>query len=516
MNEIEPRDTPLSYGQRALWFVQRLAPSATAYNVSLPARARELDVAAFRAAWQALADRHPALRTTYPAPGGNPVGRLHARFPLDVTEVDAAAWSAEELERRVGEEAHRPFDLERGPVVRLRLFRRKDEVITLLSLHHISIDFSSLAIVLEELGAAYAAALRNGDPELPPLAATYAEFARWQAEMLAGERGEALWSYWRGRLAGAPAVLALPVDRPRPRLPSFRGGTRDVVLGADLTRGLKALAAAEGAGLDTVILTAFQALLHRYSGQQDVLVGSPVPGRGLPRFNEVVGYFINTVVLRGDFSGAPSFRTALARMHARGAEARAHQDYPFPLLIERLAPRRSPGEGSQSPLFQVFFVLYQGEEERVVRLLTGQAGTALELGGLRLEPWPVGGRAAMFDLSLLMSDAGDRIAASFQYNSDLFEAATIARLTDDFAALLEAVLADPERSVASLPASLGEARKSMTAAQPNTQPDTQPNTQTNTQPNAQADVRADTRADTRRALLERQKRLRSTTERNRG
>ena len=479
------RDTPLSYGQRALWFVQRLAPSATAYNVSLPARARDLDTSAFRVAWQALADRHPALRTTYPAPGGSPVGRIHRRLPVDVAEMDASEWTADELERRVVAEADRPFDLERGPVVRLRLFRRAAEVVTLLSLHHIAIDFSSLAILLEELGVAYAAALRGATLELPALTATYEDFVRWQAELLAGERGEALWSTWRSRLAGGPADLALPTDRPRPAQPSFRGATRDLVLGPDSTRGLKALAAAEGVGLDVLVLTAFQALLHRISGQQDILVGSPVPGRGHPGFAEVVGYFINTVVLRGDFSGAPSFRTALVRTQARTEEARAHQDFPFPLLVERLRPARGA-----SPLFQVFFVLYQGKEERIVRLLTGQAGTTLDLGGLRLEPWPLGGRAAMFDLSLLMSDAGDRIAATFQYSSDLFDAATIDRLADDFVALLEAVLADPDQPVAALPASRPQAI-----------------------PEGPDVDWSQARAETRRALLERQKHLRRSTNR---
>jgi len=480
MSAADFRDIPLSYGQRALWFVQRLAPAATAYNVSLAARARNLDAVAFRAAWQALADRHPALRTTYPAPVGSPVGRVHRQLPVNAAEVDASAWSTEELERRVEEEADRPFDLERGPVVRLRLFRRPAEVVTLLSLHHIAIDFSSLAILLEELGVAYAAAARGVPPELPPLTATYEDFTRWQVEMLAGERGEVLWAYWRSRLAGVPTELALPTDRPRPARSSFRGATRDLVLGPDLTRGLKLLAAAEGVGLDTLILTVFQALLHRISGQQDILVGNPVPGRGLPAFAEVVGYFINTVVLRGDFSGAPSFRTALARMHARSQEARAHQDFPFPLLVERLRPARGA-----SPLFQVFFVLYQGEEERVVRLLTGQAGTILDLGGLRLEPWPLGGQAAMFDLSLLMSDAGDRIAATFQYSSDLFDAATIDRLADDFLALLEAVLADPDRPVAALLTSPPSVLSKVAA-----------------------ELEHQDRAETRRAFLERQKSLR--------
>jgi len=498
MSETGTRDIPLSYGQRALWFVQRMAPTATAYNVSLPARARGLDTAAFVAAWQALADRHPVLRTTYPAPGGSPVGRLHERLAVDAVEVDAAGWSAEELMRRVEEEANRPFALERGPAVRLRLFRQGEEVVMLVGLHHIAIDFASLGLLLEELGVAYAGKTAS----LPPLTATYADFARWQAEMLAGPRGGVLWSFWRARLAGAPPALLLPTDRPRPRIPSFRGAARDVVLGPETTRGLKALAAAEEVGLDVLVLAAFQSLLHRYSGQQDILVGSPVPGRGgrsLADFAEVVGYFINTVVVRGDFAGGPSFRAVVARMQARMDEAREHEDYPFPLLVERLQPQREAG---QVNLIQVFFVLYQGDEERAVRLLSGQGGAALELGGLRLEPWPIAGRAAMFDLSLLMGDAGDRITATFQYNADLFEAATVARLTDDFAALLEAVLADPERPVASLPASLGEARRTVSnhaAASPLPQAN----------PEAALELEKHyERADTRRALLERQKNLR--------
>jgi hypothetical protein len=497
MNDV--RDTRISYGQRALWFVQKLAPNATAYNVSLPARVRHLDLAAFRAAWQALADRHPVLRTTYPAPGGSPVGRVHDSFPVDVSEVDASSWSVEELERRLAEEAHRPFRLDEGPVVRLRLFHRPDgETITLPSLHHISIDFSSLAVLLDELGILYDAARAGRSVELPPLASTYESFARWQAEMLAGPRGQELEALWRSRLADAPPALELPTDHPRPRSQSFRGGSLDVLLPADLTRGAKALAAAEGCDLSTLLLAGFQALLHRYTGQDDILVGCPVPGRPVPELREVVGYFVNSVVVRGDFSGAPGFRSALARVRQRVEEALAWQDYPFPLLVERLRPQRDP---SVAPFFQVFFVLYQGEEERVVRLLTGQSGAVLRTGGLELEPYLLGGRAAMFDLSLLMSDAGDHVAASFQYNSDLFEAATVARLAEDYAELLAAVLADPGRPVATLPASLGEARRSASAM--------------HLPPSPQDLERSHDRAETRRALLERQKHLRDFSHRRR-
>lgn len=491
------RDIPLSYGQRALWFVQKLAPGATAYNVSLPARARGLDTAAFRSAWQALADRHPVLRTTYPAPGGSPVGRVHDRFPVDVVEMDASAWSTEELEKRLGEESHRPFRLDEGPVVRLRLFHRPGgETVTLSSLHHISIDFSSLAVLLDELGVLYDAIREGRSVELPPLAATYEDFARWQTGVLTGPRGEELESLWRSRLAGAPAALELPTDQPRPRIQSFRGGSLDVIFPEDLIRGAKALAAAEGVDLSTLLLAAFQTLLHRYTGSEDILVGCPVPGRPDASLREVIGYFVNSVVVRSDFAGGPSFRTALARVRQRTEEALAWQDYPFPLLVERLRPQRDP---TVSPFFQVFFVLYQGEEERVIRLLTGQGGATLRVGGLELEPYLLGGRAAMFDLSLLMSESGDRVAASFQYNSDLFEAATVARIADDYTALIAAALADPGRPVASLPASLGEARRSASAPQ--------------VPPTSPLDLdRSLDRAETRRALLERQKRLRRNRE----
>ena len=498
MNDV--RDIPLSYGQRALWFVQKLAPGATAYNVSLPARARGLDVTAFRTAWQSLADRHPVLRTTYPAPGGAPVGRVHASFPVDIAEIDATAWSTEELERRLAEEAHRPFRLEEGPVVRLRLFHRAGgETITLPSLHHISIDFSSLAVLLDELGILYDAARAGTSVDLPPLASTYESFARWQADMLAGPRALELEALWRSRLADAPSGLDLPTDHPRPRSQTFRGGSLDVLLPADLTHGAKALAAAEGVDLSTLLLAAFQALLHRYTGRDDILVGCPVPGRPSSDLREVVGYFVNSVVVRADFSGAPGFRAALARIRQRVEEALAWQDYPFPLLVERLRPQRDP---SVPPFFQVFFVLYQGEEERVVRLLTGQSGAVLHAGSLELEPYILGGRAAMFDLSLLMSDAGDHVAASFQYNSDLFEAATVARLAEDYAEVLAAVLADPGRPVAALPASLGEARRSASAM--------------HLPPASPHDLeRSHDRAETRRALLERQKHLRESSHRRR-
>jgi condensation domain-containing protein len=491
-----PRDHALSYGQRALWFVQRLAPGATAYNVNLAARAGELDAAAFRAAWQALADRHPALRTTYPTVAGQPVARVHPRLEIDFAAVDAGGWPDTEIEARLAAEAHRPHDLERGPAVRLSLLRRSEaEHALLFGMHHIGVDFTSLALLIDELGALYAARRQGREAALPPLSAAYEDFVRWQADLLAGMGGEELLAYWRGRLAGAPPALALPADRPRPRVQGFRGGLHQERFAPDLTAALKALAAAQGVSLSTLLLAAFQALLHRYTAQQDVLVGSPVPGRGPLGFADVVGYFVNTVVLRADFAGAPTFRALLARTRQRVAEALAHQDYPFPLLVERLRPQRDP---AVPPFFQVFFVLYEGSEQRIVRLLTGEGGAALDVGGLALAALALPGQAAMFDLSLLMCDAGDRVVANFQYSSDLFDPSTIARLVADYTALLAAVAADPDRPVATLPASLGAARAAGGPAAVAPTPTGEPLAESHD------------RADTRRALLERQKRLRGS------
>jgi non-ribosomal peptide synthetase component F len=262
-------------------------------------------------------------------------------------------------------------------------------------------------------------------------------------------------AFWRRSLAGAPPSLMLPTDRPRPARPSFRGVIHAATVGPELTAKLKARAVALGITLPALVLAAFQALLHRMSGQQDVVVGLPVPGRPEARFADTVGYFINTVAVRADLAGNPAFARFAARQEERLAEIRRHQDYPFPLLVERLKP---PREGGQSPFFQVFFVLYQGDEERVARLLTGEGGKAVETGGLTLVPIPLPGQGAMFDLSLLMSDAGETLAAAFQYATDLFDAETIARLARDFLALLEAAADDPERAVGDLPSTLGAAR----------------------------------------------------------
>jgi amino acid adenylation domain-containing protein/non-ribosomal peptide synthase protein (TIGR01720 family) len=444
---------PLSYGQRALWFLQKLAPGSAGYNVPFTGRVRaEVDGEALRRGFQALADRHPALRTTYPLlPEGKgvPLQWVHEHLDIDFVEIDATAWGEDELRREVTAEAHRPIDLATAPVVYLRLFRSgPEDCVLLLLLHHIAVDFLSLSLILADLQELLTAAFAGRPPELSPPAGRYADFARWQVEMLQGPEGERLWEYWRLELGGELPQLALPIDRPRPRVQSFRGGMIGFDLGEAACARLATLAHTAGTTLYTAVLAAFKALLHRASGQDDIVVGSTLPGRPGQELQEVVGYFVNTVLLRGDLAGDPPFRRLLAREARVVSGVLAHQHFPFPLLVERLAPERDLG---RSPLYQVLFAFYEGgAEEQVLSLLTGGAGGA-RLGPLEMEPFPTDRRTSMLDLTLNVMAMPGRIGFSLQYDADLFDAVTAERLASGFQALLDRVAADPDARLSALP-----------------------------------------------------------------
>ena len=443
---------PLSYGQRALWFLQKLAPGSAAYNVSFAGRLRTaVDGAALCRGFQALADRHPALRTTYPLlpeGEGSPLQRVHEHLEIDSAEIDAAAWDDETLLREVTAEAHRPIALDRPPVVRLRLFRRGPaDGVLLLLLHHIAVDFRSLSLILADLQELLPAAFAGRPPALQPPAGRYADFARRQAEMLQGPEGERLWEYWRAELAGELPELRLPTDRPRPKVQSFRGGNLGFDLDAAACAGLEQLAAAAGTGLFAVVAAAFRAVLHRACGQDEIVLGSTLPGRPGPEMQDVVGYFVNTVLLRGDLAGDPTFRRLLAREARVVAGAVAHQHLPFPLLVERLAPER---DLSRSPLYQVLLAFYEGgTEEQVLRLLTGGEGR-IRLGPLDLEPFPLDRRTSMLDLTLNVMALPGRMSFSLQYDADLFDPATVERLVDGLRSLAGQVARDPDVRLSAL------------------------------------------------------------------
>jgi len=436
-------DRPLSPGQRALWFLHQMAPRSSAYNVAFAVRfLSPVDEAALAAACQRLVDRHPALRTTFPETAVGPVRRVAARAPVVFTVIDAAGFAAES-ERRLSALAAAPFDVERGPLARFVLVRGAAPAL-LLAAHHLVVDLWSLVLLLEDLRL-----LAAGAPAPAVAASGYDAYVAWQAALLAGPRGAQLSAYWRDRLAGELPILDLPADRPRPPVASFRGAALPVALDAATTGRLQRLASAAGTTLYTVLLTAFQALLGRYTGQVDLTVGSPAAGRGRPADQEVVGYFVNLLVCRADLTGDPTFTALLARSRDAVLGGLAHQDFPFPLLVERLEPVRDPG---RSPLFQAAFVLEKPHRlEELGELVLGRAGARGRLGGWELAALPLERRGSQFDLTLSMVRGGGGLAAAFEYATDLFDRATVARLAGHLAVFFAGLAAAPETRLAELP-----------------------------------------------------------------
>ncbi|MEA2173600.1 MAG: hypothetical protein QOD00_1192, partial [Blastocatellia bacterium] len=334
MREIS--EHPLSYGQRALWFLHRLAPGSAAYNVFFAMRVlSDLDVDALRRAFQTLINRHPALRTTYLTRDGRPVQLVHEFKEVCFEVMDASGWSREALDGRLLEEAQRPFNLETGPLFRVTLLTREPQQhVLLLTAHHIAIDLWSLVLLMNELRLMRPATDEGATLGLPTAdGLKYTEYVRWQDEMLNGPQGERLWSYWRERLGGDLRLLKLPTDRARPPVQTYRGASYTFRLDQELTERLQATAKAERATLYMILLAAFQVLLYRYTEQEEILVGSLASGRSRAEFKSIVGYFVNPLVMRADLKGNPSFREFLGQARLTVLAALKRQDYPFPLLI---------------------------------------------------------------------------------------------------------------------------------------------------------------------------------------
>jgi amino acid adenylation domain-containing protein len=444
-------EVPLSYGQRALWYLHALAPDSTAFQITRAARIRGgIAVEMMRTAMRNLFARHAALRTTFSERGGLPLQRIHSEMEVPFEAVDARSWGDERLAAALREEACQSLDLERGPVFRSVLYTRDEDQILLLQIHHIVADFASFSILLRDITLLVLAAEAGTSPLAPP-PSDYADFAIWQAEMLGGPDGEHLWDYWKHQLAGPLPPLDLPTDRPRPPLQSFRGARHVAVLASELSARLAALAQARGATPYMLLLAAFQVLLHRYTGQDDILVGSPAHGRARRQWREAIGYFSNPLAMRADLSDNPTFDAVLAQVRRTVLGALRRQSYPFPLLVERLHPARDP---SRSPIFQVMFTwqqaLLRGDRE-FGPLALGMGETSVHLGGRLVEPFPVEDQGAQFDLTLMMAEGPGEIYGLWQYNPDLFDAATIARMTAHFRVLLEGIVADSTRRISALP-----------------------------------------------------------------
>jgi amino acid adenylation domain-containing protein len=435
-------ELPLSFAQQRLWFIDQLQPGGTSYNVPAAVRLTgDLDIAALERALSEIVRRHEVLRTTFAEAGGRPVQVINNAEPLRLSVVDLSEVDGGERETRaqelIAEEAGRPFDLSARPLLRAGLIKLDEsEHVVMLTMHHIVSDGWSVGVLVREVAALYEAYTQAQESPLAELPVQYADFAVWQREWLTGEVLEAQLSYWRRQLAGAPEVLELPTDRPRPAVRTHDGRTHSFSVAPEITQALRALSRREGVTLYMTLLAAFQTLLHRYSGQEDILIGSPVAGRNRAETEHLIGFFVNTLVLRTDLSGDPSFSELLGRVREVCLGAYAHQDVPFEKLVEELRPERSL---SHAPLFQVMFVLQNAPEEE------------LRLGGLRLSTAGAHGGESKFDLTLAVTETADGLGAVLEYDSDLFDAETISRMTTHFLTLLSAAASEPTRQVSELP-----------------------------------------------------------------
>ena len=457
-----PGGSELSPGQRAMWFLHQVDPDSSAYHLGGAAEViGALDPDALHGALRALVARHPALRTTFPAVGDGPVQRVHAELAPGFAEHDATDWSEQQLHDALAEAAYRPFDLAQGPLVRIELFRRGPaEHHLVLAVHHLVADLWSLEILLRELDLFYR--VQTGKAELPalPVVAGPLRAARRQTERTDGEAGERLWEFWQGELDDAPTVLELPTDHGRPREQRLRGGLRRFRLDARTSRRLSDLARAQGTTLYTVLLSAYQLLLSRYTGQRDLLVGSPVHGRPHAELADTVGSFINTAVMRARIDPGESFTGLVERAARTVPAALRHSAMPLSTLVEKM---RVPRDTSRAPLVQALFTLQRPagpQGEAVAGFALGDPSVRLGLGGVALRPVPLEQPHCQLDLQLTFAEIGGELAGLLQFDRDLFSPQAADRMVQHLRTLLAAIAEDPDQPTGLLPVLSPEERSS--------------------------------------------------------
>lgn len=442
------QDSPLSHGQGALWFLYQLAPESSAYNISVSVRVRSrVNVAALRKACAALLHRHASLRASFSVDAGQPTRRTRAYVELPFEAIDASGMNEDELKAAALEHHRRPFDLAVAPLCRVALFTHGSaDHVLLITTHHIVADGFSFGILMEELQALYQEQTSGAPAPLPTAAAEYRDFVEWQSRRLTGEEGSELQAYWMAQLSSPLPVLDLPTDRPRPAFQSFRGDSCYFTVDQEVAGALDALAKAEQTTLFSLLIAAYYVLLHRYTGSQDLIVGTPATGRTRTEFERVVGYFANPIALRVRLESALTFRELLRQVRQVVQGGVAHQDYPFPLLIEQLRPTRDP---SRSPVFQAMFNLM-----RARWLWAGQVRLSQDVDsiaeGLVFEAYQMPQEEGQFDLALDVLEADGRLGGILRYNSDLFDAATAERMMRQFETLLRSIVRDPASPVSEL------------------------------------------------------------------
>ena len=432
---------PLSFAQQRLWFLDQMEPENPFYNLAAILRLKgSLDLAALEQSFNEIVRRHESLRTRFKTTDGHAVQKIVPAHKLAFPILD---WRQLENDRetevlRLAEnEAQQPFNLATGPLIRITIVRLANtEYVALLTMHHIVADAWSKSVLVRELSILYEAFSKGQPSPLPELPIQYPDFTVWQRQWLQGEVLETQLAYWRQQLSGSLPVLQLPTDRPRPKIQTFRGAKYSFSLDSELTEALKELGRQEEVTLFMTLLAVFKTLLYRYTFQEDILVGSPIANRNRTETEQLIGFFANTLVLRTDLSDDPTFRELLGRIKQTTWDAYDHQDLPFEKLVEELQPER---DLSYSPLFQVKFALEHAPQSE------------LKLADVTLSFLDSKTETAKLDLSLDMHETDSGLVGNFEYNTDLFDETTIARMADHFASLLSGIIANPEQPISQLP-----------------------------------------------------------------
>ena len=473
--KLTRREAPVSHGQRALWLLHKISRDSVAYNLPFAVRIRSpLDVTELRRSLQALVDRHDELRTTFAEKNDEPVRIIHNHQRLSLESRDVSALAEDVVRSLISDEAYRPFDLETGPLFRGTVFSRaEDDHVLLVVTHHIINDFWSLVVMMADLQKIYG---KGTEATLPAAVVEYDDYVRWETDFLGGPDGDRLWEYWGQELAGRLPLLNLATDHPFCAASNDAGSIVTFELDDDLSIALRELAKSQGTTLFVVLLSAFQVLLHRYSAQDDVLVGSPAACRGRREFEELVGYLTNMVVFRGNLSENPKFCDFLQQMRGKVLRGLEHQEFPFSLLVERLQPERASG---RAPIFQAAFLMersHRTEARGAASLMMGQASSRLRLGDLMLEEYGLEAQATPFEIALIVEDAPGRLTGCFQYSRTLFEPATIRRVTANFQHLLQSIVNDCEQKIDALDLLHGSEHSRLLVEFNDTSRDTRPQT----------------------------------------
>ena len=435
-------ELPLSYAQQRLWFLDQLEPNSSFYNVPFALHLEgTLKIDVLEKSLQEIIQRHESLRTNFLTIDGNPVQIIKPESNWKLTIInDKESKNYREdnaLKKWLEIHSHQPFDLANESLIRATLLELSDtENLLLICMHHVVSDGWSMGVFIQELTTLYNAYTKGLEPLLKELPIQYADFALWQREYLQGEILQNQLNYWQKQLSAAPALLHLPSDRPRPPEQRFEGDRIRCILSPELSQGLNKLSREKGVTLFMTLLTAFNILLNRYTGETDILVGTPIANRTRSELDGLIGFFVNTLVLRTDLAGNPSFSETLKQVRETATDAYDHQDLPFEMLVEALQPERNM---SYTPLFQVMF----GLENEIVNVI--------DLEGIKATPQPLEFKTAKFDLSLSIQVKEAGLIASWEYNTDLFEQSTIERLSGHFINLLTGIIANPEQSIAQLP-----------------------------------------------------------------